>query len=247
MTSLIKFISRHFPFVRNFYRYYLNTRKFLIRLTHPFSWYHLRSLKPVSNLYGLDRGQSVDRFYIENFLAANKKYIKGNVLEVADPIYTRRFGGKKVKHSEILDINKKNKFATIYDDLRAPKNLKPNTYDCIILTQVLQFIDDNPSAIKTCYSILKKGGVLLVTVPCFSRADVASGISGDFWRFTVPGLLYLFKPIFGAKNLTIKSWGNVLSGTAFWQGISLQELKPSELKHNDPNFPVLITLKAVKK
>ena len=41
----------------------------LVRLCHLFSWYNLRTLTPVSNMYGLDRGESGDRFYMEKFLS----------------------------------------------------------------------------------------------------------------------------------------------------------------------------------
>lgn len=47
--------------------------------------------EPVSRIFGLDRGQPVDRFYIERFLAKYRNHIKGNLLEVAEDIYSRKF------------------------------------------------------------------------------------------------------------------------------------------------------------
>lgn len=246
MTNLIKLISTHFPWVKNIYTFTITFKKFLFRFLHPFAWYNLRNLQPVSRLYGLDRGKSIDRYYIEEFLNQNRRFIKGYCLEVADDTYTKKFGAQKVKTSHILDINPKNKYATVISDLRKAKNIKSNTYDCLILTQVFQFIDDCPAAIKECHRILKKGGYLLVTLPAISRADVASGIDGDYWRFTTASAKYLFNPVFGVKNTSIKSHGNVLTGTAFWQGIAWEELKQKELSFNDPNFPLVITVRAKK-
>ena len=36
-------------------------------------WSDHRKLEPVSDIYGLDRGQAIDRYYIENFLEKIKK------------------------------------------------------------------------------------------------------------------------------------------------------------------------------
>ena len=41
-------------------------------------------LQPISNVFGFDRGQPIDRYYVENFLSENASLIRGVVLEVAD-------------------------------------------------------------------------------------------------------------------------------------------------------------------
>lgn len=46
-------------------------------------WHNLRSVVPISIVYGLDRGQAIDRYYIENFLSDNMEHIRGSVLEMA--------------------------------------------------------------------------------------------------------------------------------------------------------------------
>ncbi len=43
--------------------------------------------------FGYDRGLPIDRYYIERFLANNASDIRGHVMEIADNIYMRRFGG----------------------------------------------------------------------------------------------------------------------------------------------------------
>lgn len=246
MNYITKYF-RYIPFRHHLYKSYLYLSKLSVRLLHSFSWYNLKSLRPVSNLYGLDRGQSVDRYYMESFLKLNRRLIRGICLEVADDIYTQKFGKNKVTKSAILDIDRHNPYATIYSDLRDAKEIKSNSYDCVILTQVLQFIDDNQAVVRELYRILRSNGSALITVPCFSRADVASGIDGDYWRYTAAGIRHLFEPVFKRKNIQIKSWGNVLSGTAFWQGIAWEELDERELAYQDLNFPVLITIRATKK
>lgn len=207
----------------------------------------LNKRQPVSDIYGFDRGHLVDRFYIENFLERNQKDIRGVCLELLNRNYTAEFGGDKVTKSDILDIDRGNDQATIHGDLRDLKNIKSGTYDCIILTQVLQFIDEFETGVRECRRILKPGGVILVSAPTVSRADVASGVDNDFWRFTAAGAKHLFAKVFGARNIKVESHGNVLAGLAFWVGLVQEDLSEHDLTYNDPDFPVLITVRAVKK
>ena len=54
-----------------------------------------------------------DRFFIERFLTAHAADVRGRVLEVKDDGYARRFGGSRVEHVDILDIDPTNPQATI--------------------------------------------------------------------------------------------------------------------------------------
>ena len=47
---------------------------------------------PISQKFGFDRGTPVDRYYIEVFLAAYSRDIRGRALEVGDASYCRKFG-----------------------------------------------------------------------------------------------------------------------------------------------------------
>jgi hypothetical protein len=66
-------------------------------------WGNLRRAKPFSDCYGWDRGQPVDRMYIERFLERMSYRIRADVLEVRSPDYTRRFGAADHR-SHIVDI-----------------------------------------------------------------------------------------------------------------------------------------------
>lgn len=207
----------------------------------------LKQIKPISNKYGFDRGKPIDRYHIENFLETNKKDIKGSCLEILNNDYTLRFGNTRVIRSDILDIDLNNKNATIYGDIKNLKHIKDDSYDCIILTQVLQFIDDYESAIRECHRILKPWGCILATVPSVSRIDCAAGISNDYWRFTEAGAKYSFSKFFKVDNLEVKAFGNALVGLSFWIGLAQHELTKEKLDYIDPNFPYLVTVKATKR
>lgn len=221
-------------------------REFFNRLMRPaIAWPWLRSLSPISKKYGFDRGKPIDRYYIEKFLQYNTAHIHGICLEVKDNEYTVRYG-REVERADILDINPKNTKATIHDDLRALTTIPSSSYDCIILTQVLQFIDNYKAAISECYRVLKPEGYLLVTVPFLSRIDIGAGGEGDFWRFTKASTQYIFEKYFPKNNLEINSWGNVLVGLGFWVGLAIEDLPRRKFDYNDPNFPLIISVAAKK-
>jgi SAM-dependent methyltransferase len=224
-------------------------RKRLVRWRRPRWWYVLRRAgKPISDYAGRERGNPIDRLYIETFLAEHAPDVRGRCLEVKDDLYTRRFGGQNVTRADVLDVNTDNKAANVFGDLRhLAAVIADDTYDCFILTQTLQYIDDLDAAVRECRRILKPGGVLLVTLPCLGKVEgLEHNVSGNFWRFTPHAARYLFHRHFGEPNCRIQTWGNVLAGMAFWVGMAQEDLPARRLTEHDPAFPVIVTVRAVK-
>jgi SAM-dependent methyltransferase len=209
----------------------------------------LRRLSPVSATFGFERGQPVDRYYIENFLARHTEDIRGRVLEIRGDDYTRRFGGQRVEVSDVLDVAEDNRRATIHADLTQADHVPSDSFDCIILTQTLHFIYDVRSAASTLYRLLKPGGVLLATFPGISKTGCREcGKHGEYysWMFTKLSTQRLFDETFPAADMRIEAHGNVLAAVSFLHGLAAEELRKEELDHNDPDYEVLITLRAVK-
>ncbi len=213
------------------------------RLLRPAWLGTVRTTHPVSDGWGFDRGMPVDRYYIERFLEGHRSDIHGCVLEIKDNDYTNRFG-VGVERSEVLDINAHNPQATIIGDLAADNALPPNTFDCFILTQTLQFIYDTRAVLAQAHRCLRPEGVLLVTVPTLSKLDRRLT---DYWRFTPASCALLFGEVFGADNVNIESFGNVLTAVSFLLGMAKQELVQRELDEVDKFFPVIIGVRAVKR
>lgn len=222
--------------------------KFIYRVIYhnKYIYFSNNSTKPLSQWYGFDRGIPLDRYYIENFINDNKASIQGTCLELLNDNYILKFGENRVSNKIILDIDKNNKNANLISDLRNLKELKDNTVDCIILTQVLQFIDDTNSAISECYRILKPNGILLATLPSISRIDDTSGVNGDYWRFTMASAQFLFEKKFRKENLKINSLGNAKIGIYFYAGLSQEDTSIKLLSKNDENFPLIICVRATK-
>lgn len=207
----------------------------------------LRRLQPVSRSFGFDRGLCIDRCYISQFLAKHAMDIRGHVLEVGDDAYTREFGGDHVTESDVLHAVEGNPKATIVADLTCAEHIPSDTFDCIIFTQTLQFIYDVRSAVQTLHRILKPGGVLLATFPGISqlsRYDMDRW--GEYWRFTTLSARRLFEEVFPPDGVSVEAYGNVLAAIAFLHGLAADELRQEELHYRDPDYEVLITVRAVK-
>lgn len=207
----------------------------------------LRRVEPVSRDWGFDRGLPIDRHYIERFLAAHTSDICGHVLEIADDTYTRLFGGDRLTRSDVLNVVAGHPKTTIVGDLACADHIPSDTFDCIIITQTLHLIYDVRAALKTLFRILKPGGVLLVTIPGISqisRYDMDRW--GDYWRFTTRSAQRLFEEVFPAAHIQVAACGNVLAATALLYGLVTQELRADELDYCDPDYEILITIRAVK-
>ena len=207
----------------------------------------LRRVEPISRHWGWDRGKPVDRHYIERFLAAHAADIKGRVLEVGDNRYTLAFGGARVTKSEVVQASEGNPNADYVADFVHAPQLPSATFDCIICAQTLQFISDLPAAIATLYRILKPEGVLLVTVPGISQIDLDKNDRWkDYWRFTGHAANWLFRQVFPADLVTVRTYGNVLAAIAFLHGLAAEELTDKELDHHDELYPMIVGVRAQK-
>ena len=206
-----------------------------------------RRTTPISKDWGGNRGQIVDRYYIEKFLAKHAGDVRGHVLDFDDDVYARKFGGSKATKVDVLHLTAENPHATIIADLAHGEPIPSDTFDCIICTQVLLLVYDLHAAIRTLYRILKPGGVALVTVPGIqkiSRGDMEK--SGDYWRFTTLSMRRLFEEIFAKDHVEVEAYGNVLAAVAFLHGLAVEDLRREDLDYHDPDYQVTITLRAVK-
>jgi SAM-dependent methyltransferase len=212
----------------------------------------LRRTTPISDWFGFDRGQPIDRYYIESFLgseATGSEVIRGRVLEVQENLYTARFGdGGNIERVDVLDITAANPNATVIADLADAPELSSDTFDCVICTQTLLYVYDVQAAVRTLHRILKPGGTALVTLPGISQICHPYGgrSMADYWRFTTLSARRLFEENFRRANVTVEPYGNVLSAAGFLYGLAAGELKSSELDIRDPDYQLIIGVKAVK-
>ena len=193
------------------------------------------------------RGQTIDRYYIEKFLNDRSADIHGHVLEITDSTYTWQFGGDRVTKSSVLHTSLGNPAATIVGNIEDEDLIPNDTFDCIILTQTILLIYDLRTSIEAVYRILKPGGVALLTVPGISQIVLEDDNKWpDYWRFTDKSARRLMEECFPPECIQVGTYGNVLSATGFLYGLAVEEFKKSELDHNDPKFQVTIWIRAQK-
>ncbi len=208
----------------------------------------LNRLAPVSRKFGTEYGQPIDRYYIEQFLERHRADIQGRVLEAGDDGYTRRFGGNRVLRSDTLHVEKGCPEATIVGNLETGDGIPKEDFDCLILTQTFQFIDDFESAIVNAHAALRPGGVLLATVSGISQISAYDMERwGEYWRFTHLSARRVFERVFGAANVDVEVYGNVLAASAFLYGLTVQDLTAKELNTRDADYQLVITIRGVRK
>lgn len=196
-------------------------------------------VRPLNRTFGFSRGTPIDRYYIENWLECNKKSICGDVLEIAEDTYTKRFGGDNVI-SHILHVSIEQE-GVIRGNLETGEGIEENSMDCIILTQTVGFIYECKNVISNLYKMLRKGGTALITtggISQISRYDMETW--GHFWSFTTASLRRLIEESGFGVNYEMKVYGNVKTACALLYGVAAEELTKEELTYYDEDYPVSI-------
>jgi SAM-dependent methyltransferase len=206
----------------------------------------LRRVTPISLDFGFDRGQPIDRYYMERFLGANADDIRGSVLEIGDNTYTRRFGGSRVRRSDVLHVHGGNPLATFVGDITDERTLPENAFDCMVLIQTLHLIYDVRLAVARIHRALAPGGTVLVTVPGISQIDRNEWGSTWFWSFTPASLRRVFEAEFDADNVRVEQFGNVFAATAFLHGIAQEEVNRTDLDPVDVAYPLVVAVRGKK-
>ena len=208
----------------------------------------LYRVTPISPIFGIDRGFPIERYYIERFLEENKRYIKGHCLELGDAYYITKFGDERVKKIDVLHYVEGNPEATIVADLTCADHIPSDSFDCIIFTQTLQMIYDMKAALRHLHRIIKPGGVLLMTSHGISKIGRRLGRDGwgEYWHITTQSAESLFEETFPGSEITVRSYGNVLSAMCALHGIVSEEIDKKDLDYHDPDFEVIVTVRAVK-
>jgi SAM-dependent methyltransferase len=206
----------------------------------------LRRLTPIDANWGFERGTPIDRVYVERFVGSHTGDIRGRVLEIGAPDYTKRFG-TAVEQADVLHAREGNPEATIVADLTDAPHVPDAAFDCAIVVQTLQYVYDVRAALVTLNRILGPGGVLLATVPGITKISaVDDRLWGEFWHYTPRSARRLLVEAFGEGAVEVETFGNVLAASAFLYGLAASDLRPGELEAFDELYPVIVAIRAVK-
>lgn len=204
-------------------------------------------VNPASRKFGLERGSSVDRYYVERFLEKNKGLIHGDCLEIAENTYTVKYGGDSVKNSYILHVKGWGENA-IKGNFETGEGIEENRYDCAVITQTIMYTFDLQSAAGNIHKMLKKGGSALITaagIAQVSRYD--ADIWGSYYGFHEDAMRKLFEPLFGRENVRVRTYGNVKTAIALLYGMCQEDLKPEDFETDDRDYPVIVSVVVTKR
>jgi SAM-dependent methyltransferase len=206
----------------------------------------LRRVEPIDRAFGLLRGgTTIDRYFIDPFLRAHAADIRGRVLEIAEDRYSSEIGGRAVERVDVLALEPTPTAAIVADLCNPPDNLPWRAFDCAVITQTLQLVREPVAALATLERLLKPRGVLLLTAPGItqlSRFDADRW--GDRWRFTSLSLRECAERYFG--EVATVGFGNVLAAVAHLEGLVAEDLPPALLDRADPDYEVIVCLRAVR-
>lgn len=206
-----------------------------------------RRLAPISPIFAIDRGFPIERYYIEEFLRAHAGDIHGRALEFGDTFYLDRFGGERVSQKDVFSYVA-SPTATVVGDLAGTGELPADAFDCIVCTQTVQMIYDIRLAIRRLSSMLRPGGVLLLTTHGISKVGrhLDRDGWGEYWHLTRQAAKSLFEENFDGA-FEIEAYGNVLAATCALHGLASEELRKEELDYRDRDFDVIVGVRAVRR
>jgi glycosyltransferase involved in cell wall biosynthesis/ubiquinone/menaquinone biosynthesis C-methylase UbiE len=194
---------------------------------------HLGDLRRTTPFRSAGDGIPLDQWYVKTFLAENEPFLTGRVLAIGD-LWT----------GDVMMQTGSLRLAAAFTGNQETEHLPPETFDCIILTQSLQFVYDLGAALAECHRLLKQGGTLLLAVPGIAPENGKEGIR--LWSFTPAVVCKMLEPLFGTRATAVRARGNVLTATAFLYGLGAGELTQREKLRTDPHYPVVITATAIK-
>jgi hypothetical protein len=201
----------------------------------------LISEQPLARDFGLSRGKPIDRFYIEQFLSKHANLISGNILEVGDDVYSKKYATVKSTIKTLQYHNDLNYENETCGDLTNKHTLPEAVIDCFICTQTLNFIYDFNAAIKGIKYLLSKKGAALVTVASICKVSKYDADRwGDFWRFNPQGIKKAFVDVFGENNVEVFAYGNYPAARYLLDGLATQDINIKHLQKTDEEYPVLI-------
>jgi SAM-dependent methyltransferase len=194
---------------------------------------HVDSVHPVNREYGAEAGTPIARYYIDKYMERMASTIRGKVLEFGSPTYA---AGLQCDY-EIIDIAPDNPRATLRVDVcdETFVALRPEYYDVVLCTAVLQLVSDPQKAVDNMQRALKSGGVLIVAEKSVSKID-SWFARADRWRFSPHGLEWLLRRY---SEVRVQSYGNVYVLCAYLLGMPAETVEADKLDYADPEHPLV--------
>ncbi len=158
----------------------------------------LRRLEPVSRVFGADRGTTIRRYYIEDFLNRHRADLRGRIMEVGDDRYARRFGAADAV-VDVLDPDPASSVATLHADLVTGAGLPACRVEALLPRCFEAYIRDLHALFRDGHRVDAMPGVVELLRELSRRADVLLGLltgnieAGAHAKLRAAGLLGFFR------------------------------------------------------
>lgn len=203
-------------------------------------WGNLRRTNPICQAFGFLRGEPIDRYYLNQFVEKIRPEIVGNIMEIG-AIANAKAAYQLSDNASycVLNIEKWSE-EDIVGDAHDISIIKPETFDTILLFNVLEHCYAPWIVIENIHTWLKPGGKCFASVP---SAVKIHDTPQDYWRPLPDAFNWMFRN-FSQKE--IRTYGNPLTVIATYHGIAKEELTTEELNTLHPDYPVITCIAATK-
>ena len=203
-------------------------------------WGDLKKTVPICQAFGLTRGTPVDRYYLSKFIAEIRPQIVGKILEI----------GGTPKDKDFYELNTGTSYQVlnleagpgidIVGDVHDSSIINSDSFDSIIIFNVLEHCYAPWIAVENIYKWLKPGGKCFAMVPSSIRIHATPK---DYWRPLPDAFAWIFRN-FSQQKLSV--YGNPTTVIASYHGIAVEELTSEELDAFHPDYPVATCIVAEK-
>ncbi len=196
-------------------------------------WGDFDRLQPIDDRQGFSRGLAIRDRLIAEFLRRHATCIRGRVAEIGDDVLARRHALGDLDDVEILSHE-----AVLAEADR--KLLGEPHCDCLIVVDAAAYAKDPRRFAEAVHAQLKPGGIALAALPGCSAREAP----GQRWSFTAESAREIFAQAFPDGEVEVHTYGNVRLALASLHGLGGADLDANAWAHNDPAYPVLITVAA---
>lgn len=218
----------------------LEKKGFLSPVKGTINWGDLKREYPICQAFGLTRGTPVDRYYLSKFINEIKGEIRGNILEIGGTPKDKDFYEIKSGTSyKILNLEA-GLGVDIVGDVHDPSIIEPESFDSIIIFNVLEHCYAPWIAVENIYKWLRVGGKCFAMVPNAIRVHATPM---DYWRPLPDAFAWMFRYF---KHRKLYVYGNPMTVIASYHGIAVEEMSPEELDPFHPDYPVANCIVAEK-
>jgi SAM-dependent methyltransferase len=209
-------------------------------MTGMLDWGDFKRLAPICPVFGSSRGTPIDRVYLNKFVEQISSRVAGRALEIGGVSDNKtHYGFNSCTEYHGLEM-KVGPGVTYVGDAHNTGLIEPESFDSILLFNVLEHCHTPQTVIDNIHGWLKPGGSCFLMVPSAQRVH---DYPADYWRPMPDGIKHLFR---NYKETQLYVYGNPVTVIAAMMGVAAEELLANEVDPCNPEYPVATCAVATK-